>query len=113
MCFENFTARRNCHIDHLPIALQIMKSLAHISMESSPRQQILINVVMLIHFVQELLIDVFQVAFVCTHSDILLIVLNVVDICVTACAISAAIYASLARRTIAIITVAHQISVAI
>lgn len=67
---------------------------------------------MLVHLVQELLIDVFQITLVRTQCHILLIILNVVDIRVTTCAISAAMYASLARGTV-VISGAHQISVAI
>ena len=70
---------------------------------------------MLIHLMQELLIDVFQIALVSTHmSHIVIVILDIVDICVTTCTISTAIYATLARRAKAIIvSVAHQVSIAI
>lgn len=78
MGLENFSTGSNRNIDHLSISLQVMESLAHITMESSPRQQILINVVVLIHLVQEFLVQILQVALIGSHHTILVLILIVI-----------------------------------
>lgn len=107
---EDFSTRSYGDINHLPISLQVVKAFAHISMKSAPRQKILIDVVMLVHFVQELLIQILQISLIRPHHVILLIVLVVVGNGVAVGAVSAAAETCLTIRAKAAIA-AHQISV--
>lgn len=43
VCLEDFATGGNGNIDHLSVALQSVKSFAHVAVESSPRQQVLEN----------------------------------------------------------------------
>lgn len=108
---EDFSTRSYGDINHLPISLQVVKAFAHISMKSAPRQKVLIDVVMFVHFVQELLIQILQISLVRPHHVVLLIVfVTVGNNGVAIGAVSAAAETCFTIRAKAAIT-AHQISV--
>ena len=78
MRLKNLSSGGDRNIDHLSISLQVMETLAHIAVESSPRQQILIDVVVLIHLVQEFLVQILQIAFISSHHTVLVLILVVI-----------------------------------
>lgn len=78
MRLEDLSSGGDRHIDHLAIPLQVVESLAHIAVESSPRQQILIDVVVLVHLVQEFLVQILQIALIRSHHTVLVLILVVI-----------------------------------
>lgn len=76
--FEDLSSRGDGNVDHLSVALQSMETFAHVSVKAAPRQQILVDVVVLVHLVQELLVQVLQVALVGAHHVVFVVLVVVV-----------------------------------
>lgn len=111
MSFEDFSTGGDGDINHLSIALKCVETFAHIAVESAPRQQILVDVVVLVHLVQELLVQALEVSLVSAHH-VVLVVLFVVVIRMTVGAVSAAVNARLAVGA-EVAVAAHQVPIAV